>query len=73
MLCFFFSNAQTPIYYQGIDFTLSGDSLKEQLANLIIYTGEKFNPVKKNDNFTNSLKIKYYFDCSSSLKINFTR
>ena len=38
MLCFFFSKAQTPIYYQGIDFTLSGDSLKEELANLISFT-----------------------------------
>ena len=30
--------AQVPSYYQGIDFTLSGDSLKDQLSTLIITT-----------------------------------
>ena len=38
MLLLFLVNAQTPIYYQSIDFTLTGDSLKDELSNLINIT-----------------------------------
>jgi len=45
--CFFFiiyfftyciSIGQTPVYYQSINFSLTGDSLKEELSNLILTT-----------------------------------
>lgn len=38
MLLLFLVNAQTPTYYQNIDFTLTGDSLKQELSDLIINT-----------------------------------
>jgi len=38
MLLLFLVNAQTPSYYQNVDFTLTGDSLKEELSDLIIVT-----------------------------------
>ena len=38
VLLLFLVNAQTPTYYQNINFTLTGDSLKGELSDLIINT-----------------------------------
>ncbi len=38
IVCVFSGQAQTPQYYQSIDFTLTGNSLKQELADLISTT-----------------------------------
>jgi endonuclease I len=81
----FFCAAQIPQYYNSVDFTLTGDALKTQLATLItnthttqlIYTPDVWNALKQTDldptNPDNVLLIYGYDDNDSALNNDRTR
>lgn len=81
----FFCAAQIPQYYSAVDFTLTGDALKNQLATLItnthttqlIYTPDVWTALKQTDldptNPDNVLLIYGYDDTDSALNNDRTR
>lgn len=81
----FYCAAQIPEYYNTVDFTLTGDALKSELATLItnthttqlIYTPDVWNALKQTDldpeNPDNVLLIYGYDDTDSSVANDRTR